>query len=233
METHPCIRSGWSLLLLMLLLGGGGALGAPGTAAATSSTDASRTGTPPAPRSEVSVPLRAEAGGLWVEARIGSSTPLRMMVDTGASVVVLPESLARSLGLTPSGPDVTLQTLQGTVKGRTVTLKSLSVGSARALDVRAVVVPDGRGVVALLGRSFLSRFRLGIDLDAQQLLLTPRANPADQARSGQTPEGVTYRDAHVEQLQHELLRALRDPASSPSYLRTLQSALAQWERTRR
>lgn len=225
------------LYLLSSVGGAGAALGAAGSPgrdeALVRSVERARNGSSHAEQDrEVQVPLRAEAGGLWVTAQLGKGSSIQMMVDTGASVVVLPEGLARAAGVAAGGTEVTLQTLHGQVRGRGVELPLLAVGGARASRVKAVVVPDGQLSFALLGRSFLSRFRVSIDLDLQQLILTPRSEGVSAAGPSSGGGPAEYTEAHVERLQNELIRALRDPSSSPAYLRSLQSALAQWEQKR-
>lgn len=96
-----------------------------------------------------------------------------LIVDTGASSIVLPESLAGELGfaLPELSPGLS-QTANGSVPVRTGLLKSVAVGAASAPDVQVVFVADRRlGAGMLLGMSFLGRFRFTLDDDHDELIL--------------------------------------------------------------
>ena len=85
-----------------------------------------------------------------------------MVLDTGASVVVIPTSVARSLGYSIyQHEDALLLTTQsGLVRAPMITRSSLEVLGAVANNVRAACVdlPVGIGVGGLLGLSFLRNF---------------------------------------------------------------------------
>ena len=101
-------------------------------------------------------PLDAE-GHFIVEARV-NGIPLRFMVDTGASDVVLSPADARRLGFTPDKLVFNRRygTANGVVMGAPVRLRQVAVGPIVLENVRASVnaAPMGR---SLLGMSFLSR----------------------------------------------------------------------------
>jgi aspartyl protease family protein len=82
-----------------------------------------------------------------------------MMVDTGASIVALSRDDARRVGITPQSADFTakVSTANGMVPVARVMLKDIAVGEVVVRDVPAVVFPDNRLQVALLGMSFLLR----------------------------------------------------------------------------
>lgn len=132
----------------------------------------------------VEVPLKAEVGGLWVDVRFNDQVTHTMLIDTGASVVILPGKIATLLGIHESGVERELRTIQGTLKGRLVTLNSVKLGGAQASGVAAVVVPgDDPKVIGLLGRSFLNQFSFGVDLDRNTLILRPRQTMAQRGGS--------------------------------------------------
>lgn len=86
-----------------------------------------------------------------------NATPVRFLIDTGASIVTLsPEDAAR-VGFDPSTLDYVqrFSTANGTTFGAPVRLDRLQVGPIRADDVRGAVLSDGNS--SLLGMSFLSR----------------------------------------------------------------------------
>jgi aspartyl protease family protein len=81
------------------------------------------------------------------------------MVDTGASMIVLRERDAATLGIFPVPADYTalISTANGNVKAARVSLKRVDVGNVTVRDVSALVLPDQALSQNLLGMSFLSR----------------------------------------------------------------------------
>lgn len=103
----------------------------------------------------------------------GRSLPLEFLVDTGASTLVLPRSLAGSLGYAVDQlQSVHVQTANGKTTGLTGTLSSVRVGEAETARVAVTFVDDQLlGGKRLLGMSFLSRFRMTFDGNSGQLHL--------------------------------------------------------------
>ncbi|MDP1912800.1 TIGR02281 family clan AA aspartic protease [Brevundimonas sp.] len=101
--------------------------------------------------------LKAADGHYWAEALIDGKA-VRVMVDTGASVVVLtPEDAAR-LGLRLKSGDfsATVITASGPVSAAPVALQTVAVAGARVEHVEALVVERGLPH-SLLGMSYLGR----------------------------------------------------------------------------
>ncbi len=76
------------------------------------------------------------------------------LLDTGASDVVIPESLAPKLGLKP-GPRSIAQTANGTIAVRQTRIDTLSLGVIQLRNVRASINPAMDGPEILLGMSAL------------------------------------------------------------------------------
>lgn len=97
----------------------------------------------------------AEDGHYHVVARVNGER-IEMMVDTGASTVVLPKSVARDLGVDVDRLSFTtpFQTANGMVMGARFQLKVVEIGGIVRRDVPASVVPDLDE--PLLGMSFIN-----------------------------------------------------------------------------
>ena len=80
------------------------------------------------------------------------------LVDTGATDVALPESIARALGL-EFGPRVKVMTAAGPAGAWMTRLDEVSVGAIRRRNVRATIT-DGEFNGILLGMSFLKHYNL-------------------------------------------------------------------------
>ena len=84
-------------------------------------------------------------------------TPLRMLVDTGASSVVLSYEDAMRLGINPDNLvfSVDVSTANGRALAAPVTLRDIAIGSIRRGAIRGMVTEAGRLDQSLLGMSFL------------------------------------------------------------------------------
>lgn len=100
---------------------------------------------------------RSADGHYWAEADIDGRA-VRVLVDTGASVVALTRQDALRLGLHITASDFTqtVQTASGPVKAAPVELDHVAVSGARVNKVRALVVEKGLPH-SLLGMSYLGR----------------------------------------------------------------------------
>jgi aspartyl protease family protein len=101
--------------------------------------------------------LKAADGHYWAEADIGGRA-VRVMVDTGASVVALTRADAARLGLDlkPADFSGTVVTASGPVRAAPVELAAVAVAGARVEKVQALVVEQGLPH-SLLGMSYLGR----------------------------------------------------------------------------
>lgn len=101
--------------------------------------------------------VKGADGHYWAQARI-EGRAVRVLVDTGASVVALTRTDALRLGVDPEPEDFTgrVQTASGVVRAAPVQLKTVSVAGARVDAVEALVVEQGLEY-SLLGMSYLGR----------------------------------------------------------------------------
>ena len=84
-------------------------------------------------------------------------TPLRMLVDTGASSVVLSYDDAMRLGINPDNLvfSIDVSTANGRARAATVTLREVAIGPILRGTIRGMVTEQGRLDQSLLGMSFL------------------------------------------------------------------------------
>lgn len=97
---------------------------------------------------------------------------VRMLVDTGASVVALSQEDAAAIGLRVTEKDFTrtIATANGVVAVAPVRLGEVRVGEIAVRDVEAVVVPRGKLGTSLLGMTFLKRLK-GFEVSNGRLTL--------------------------------------------------------------
>ena len=110
--------------------------------------------------SRESVTLAADTRGHFVTEGSVNGVPMRFLVDTGATVVALPASDARRLGIDyRAGKRGTTQTANGRVEVFSVKLDTVKVGAIELSAIDALVIEKGLDI-ALLGMSFLNRVEM-------------------------------------------------------------------------
>jgi clan AA aspartic protease (TIGR02281 family) len=128
-------------------------------------------------RKRVETPARAvlisrgQAGEFALQAKInGVNAP--MVVDTGATSVVLTYETAKAAGLPLEllEYDVDVETAGGHTKAARLTLDRLAIGKLVERSVPALVVPHGQMKTNLLGMSFLDRLE-SWEVHADRLML--------------------------------------------------------------
>lgn len=100
---------------------------------------------------------RSPDGHYWALAQV-NGRPVRVLVDTGATLVALTATDALRLGF--DGSDLVysqkVMTAKGEARAAPVTLSAVSVAGAQLNDVQALVIENGLDT-SLLGMTFLGR----------------------------------------------------------------------------
>ena len=106
------------------------------------------------------VVLSAGSGGHFTTQGQVNGRAVPLMVDTGATYVVLSQTEADRAGLNyKSGQPVQMSTANGVIPGWRLKLGSVRIGDVVAYEVDAVV-SSGAMPYVLLGNSFLTRFQM-------------------------------------------------------------------------
>ncbi len=103
---------------------------------------------------------RTNAGDFDISARI-NGVHVPMVLDTGASSVVLTQQDAKAAGLPLEvlNYTVSIDTANGRTRAAQVTLDRLAVGGLEERSVEALIVQPGQLRTSLLGMSFLNRLQ--------------------------------------------------------------------------
>jgi clan AA aspartic protease (TIGR02281 family) len=122
-----------------------------------------------------SIKLRSENGTLYVGTSIGGAYAQEMVLDSGASLICLPEKIAAKCGITvgESDPEITLTLADGgEITGRLVIIDEVRVGKFVVQNVEAAVLgPEATNARPLLGMSFLGKFKFAINPDEATLTM--------------------------------------------------------------
>ncbi len=110
---------------------------------------------------ERAVRIRKRSDGHFVARGDINGTNLSMLVDTGASTIVLKPTDARAAGIDVDklSYSVPVRTANGTAYAAAVRIKRMSVGGIVVDGVEALVAKPGALSESLLGMSFLKRLR--------------------------------------------------------------------------
>jgi aspartyl protease family protein len=128
--------------------------------------------TPVKPPERPTVTVSADYRGHYMVHPTIDNFRVRMMVDTGASIVALTAQDAAALGITPRASDykMGLSTANGVVRGARVNLREIRLGDILVRNVEAVVLPAGALGISLLGTSFLGKLR-GYEVQTGRMVL--------------------------------------------------------------
>ena len=114
------------------------------------------------------VTLAADTRGHFFADGMINNRPVRFLLDTGASMVTIPASDARRLGIDYlKGERALMKTAAGNVTVYRVRLDAMRIGAITASGVEAGILEDLE--VPLLGMSFLNRVEMRRDGDTMTL----------------------------------------------------------------
>ena len=120
--------------------------------------------------------MKAHDSIILVDVLLNDEVKARMVLDTGASLVVISGDLARRLRQDSSNASGTikLQTAGGEIEGQAAVIDRIELGSAVREKVRAVINRQPqvfKGFDGLLGSSFLDGYKVTIDYQQSKIHL--------------------------------------------------------------
>jgi aspartyl protease family protein len=177
------------------------------------------------------VPVQRAGPSMLVVAVVNGVHRVPFLIDTGATDVLLPRSVAQRLGL-EVGPDTRTKryaTANGMVEHPVVMLDSVDLGGAVAREVPASIGPELE--FGLLGLSYFNRFTTHVDAAAGVVTLVPNGLAETGAIRGGRSEAQwrsEYRNLHerIARVEHEFERTPESHGRERRRLETEQSALA-------
>jgi len=111
------------------------------------------------PGGGVEVILQRNRQNHYVTAGRINGKPVTFLLDTGATDVVVPETVASRIGLQP-GRATRAHTANGTINVYATRLDKLSIGSLTLADVKGSINPHMQGENILLGMSVLGQVEI-------------------------------------------------------------------------
>jgi len=129
----------------------------------------------------IDLPHERRNGSILVRARLNNRADATLLLDTGASLVVLSRNLANRAGVTQqTGPLMTRSMADGSPRNLPAALVDiLQVGPTQGKLIPAVIseAPPGQDIDGLLGMSFLEQFDWSYDPRTDRLVLRQVRTP--------------------------------------------------------
>ena len=121
------------------------------------------------------IPFERHGTLMKVEVLLNGRVRVPFLIDTGASGVSIPWSVAKELGLQigPNTPRIRVRTANGVISEPVVELRSVQLGPARVSGLKAAV--SGSMDIGLLGGAFFNNFVYQVDSAASVITLAPNA----------------------------------------------------------
>jgi len=131
---------------------------------------------PARPDGEYEVPFTATPQGYLVDVIFNDDVSAKLILDTGASLVIISQKLLDEIGQKPirGASKITLLTANGEIKADPSIIKKIQLGSAMKENVHAAVTPESKvfeNCDGLLGLSFLRDYNVTIDYKKGILIL--------------------------------------------------------------
>ena len=131
-----------------------------------------------APAGPVTVPIELYHNRVYLPARIDSSAPLTLVLDNGASVSGVQDSVAHALGIRPSRKATLTGNGQATLSVALANHVTFDVGGATIREPFVAILPydefahhEGRLNAGVLGKDTFARFVVDVDYAAHTLTL--------------------------------------------------------------
>lgn len=178
--------------------------------------------------------VRVQQAGpsLLVVARVNGVHEVPFLIDTGATDVLIPRSVAERIGLEVGSDARTKRyaTANGMVEHPVLMLDSVDLGGAVARQVPASIGPEMQ--FGLLGLSYFNRFSVHVDAAAGVVTLVPNGLEASGEIRGGRSEAQwrsEFRNLH-DRIARIASEATRTPDSHARERRRLETARSELER---
>jgi len=103
--------------------------------------------------------LQRNAYGHYVTSGTINDYEVEFLLDTGASEIAIPESLANDLGLIKN-QRIVVKTANGNARAYRTRIASVGIGDIKLYDLNATILTNMPGKEILLGMNFLKHFEI-------------------------------------------------------------------------
>ena len=103
--------------------------------------------------------LQRNAHGHYVTSGTINDYEVVFLLDTGASDIAIPESLANDIGLTKK-QRIVVKTANGNARAYRTRIASVGIGDIKLYDLNATILTNMPGKEILLGMNFLKHFEI-------------------------------------------------------------------------
>ena len=103
--------------------------------------------------------LQRNAYGHYVTSGTINDFEVEFLLDTGATDIAVPESLANDIGLTKK-QRIVVKTANGNARAYRTRIASVGIGDLKLYDLNAIILTNMPGKEILLGMNFLKHFEI-------------------------------------------------------------------------
>lgn len=103
--------------------------------------------------------IKMNKNGLYIVNGSINNHPVKFLVDTGATFVVIPLSVAKYAKLT-LGKTITAKTVKGLIKVHMTIANEIKIGNITLSNTDAIISPDYKEAYVLLGMSAIKKIEL-------------------------------------------------------------------------
>ncbi len=179
------------------------------------------------------IKAKSRQGGHYVvEVVLNGTVRADLVVDTGATMIILSDSVGKRLGIRKRNglPKVGFNTAGGTIEAPLFVLDSLKVGSAEALNLEASINPYMGGMDGLLGMAFLGEFRMEMNQENSELILKPLGNPEDEYWDGKNEKWWKNKYKTYADNLRELQKAAKQVRSNYKVLKRVKKLIRHYRK---
>jgi clan AA aspartic protease (TIGR02281 family) len=129
--------------------------------------------TPIAQSLDIVVPMRQKGNQFFVKAILNGHLEVDLLLDTGATILVISEEVGESLGFNrrDNMPQIEAKTAGGKIWTPLIFLETVTAANAKAFAVEAVIGSKLDKIDGLLGMAFFEQFKMTLDRKKSQLIL--------------------------------------------------------------
>ncbi len=128
---------------------------------------------PSSPNLDIVIPISQKGNQFFVKTILNGHLEANLLLDTGASILVISEEIGKSLGFSrlDNMPQIEAQTAGGKIWTPLIFLDTAEAAGAKSFSVEAVIDTKLEKLDGLLGMAFFEQFKMTLDRKNSQLIL--------------------------------------------------------------
>jgi clan AA aspartic protease (TIGR02281 family) len=132
------------------------------------------------------IPMQQKGNQFFVKAILNGNLEVNLLLDTGATILVLSEEIGESLGFNrlDNMPQIEAETAGGKIWTPLIFIETAEAEGAKAFALEAIIDPKLNKIDGLLGMEFFEQFKMILDRKKSQLILRSNISENDTLYGG-------------------------------------------------